>query len=75
MTHCVEGYIVEFTYHQVVIKDFKDLKHVLATKIVDDIMYFYIFNNYGSSPFPLVSIFSYRLLEKTLASVIWSFKV
>ena len=37
--------------HQVVIKDFKDPKHVLATEIVDDITRLYKFNNFGSSPF------------------------
>jgi hypothetical protein len=37
ITHSGEGKIVEFSPHQVVIKDLKDPKHVLATGIVDDI--------------------------------------
>ena len=41
-----------FTPHQFVIKDFKDLQHVLTTRIVDDITRFYKFNNFGSSPLP-----------------------
>ena len=50
------GKTVEFTPHQVEIKDFKDPKHVLATKIVENIAKFYKFNNVGSSPFPSVVI-------------------
>ena len=41
-----------FTPHQVVIKNFKDPKHVLATIIVDDITKLYKFNNFGSSSLP-----------------------
>jgi hypothetical protein len=37
ITHSSEGKTVEFSPHQVVIKDLKDPKHVLATGIVDDI--------------------------------------
>jgi hypothetical protein len=37
ITHSGEGKTVEFSPHQVVIKDLKDPKHVLATGIVDDI--------------------------------------
>jgi hypothetical protein len=37
ITHSGEGKIVEFSCHQVIIKDLKDPKHVLTTGIVDDI--------------------------------------
>ena len=37
ITLSVEGKTIDFSPHQVVIKDLKYLKHVLATKIVDDI--------------------------------------
>ena len=54
ITHSGEGETVIFTPHQVVIKDFKYPQHVLATKIVDNISRLYKFNNFRSSPFPLV---------------------
>jgi hypothetical protein len=56
ITHLGEGKIVEFSPHQVVIKDLKDPKHVLATGIVDDITRLYKFDNFGSSSFS--SVFS-----------------
>ena len=56
ITHSGEGKTATFTPNQVVIKDFKDPQHVLATKIVDDITRLYKFNNFGSSPFPSVFI-------------------
>ena len=56
ITHLDEGKTVTFTPHQVVIKDFKDPKHVLATRIVDHITRLYKFNNFGSSPFPSVFV-------------------
>jgi hypothetical protein len=37
ITHSGEGKTVEFSPHQVVIKDLEDPKHVLATGIADDI--------------------------------------
>jgi hypothetical protein len=37
ITHLGEGKTVEFSPHQVVIKDLKDPKHVLTTIIIDDI--------------------------------------
>jgi hypothetical protein len=37
ITHSGEGKTVEFSPHQVVIKDLKDPKHVLATRTADDI--------------------------------------
>jgi hypothetical protein len=56
ITHLGEGKIIEFSPHQVVIKDLKDLKHVLATRIVDDITMLYNFDNFGSSSFPSVFV-------------------
>jgi hypothetical protein len=57
ITHSGEGKtIVEFSPHQVVIKDLKDPKHVLATGIVDDITRLYKFDNFGSSSFPSVFV-------------------
>jgi hypothetical protein len=55
ITHSSEGKTVEFSPHQVVIKDLKDPKHVLATRIVYDITRLYKFDNFGSSYF--LSIF------------------
>jgi hypothetical protein len=52
ITHSGEGKTVEFSPHQVLIKDLKDLKHVFATGIVDDITRLYKFDNFGSSSFP-----------------------
>jgi hypothetical protein len=51
ITHSSEGKTVEFSPHQVVIKDLKDPKHFLATRIVDDITRLYKFDNFGSSAF------------------------
>jgi hypothetical protein len=51
ITHSGEGQTIEFSPHQVVIKDLKDPKHVLATGIVDDITKLYKFDNFGSSYF------------------------
>jgi hypothetical protein len=51
ITHSGEGKTVDFSPHQVVIKDLKDPKHVLATRIVDDITRLYKFDNFGSSSF------------------------
>jgi hypothetical protein len=56
ITHSGEGKTVDFSPHQVVIKDLKDPQHVLATGIVDDITRLYKFDNFGSSSFPLVSV-------------------
>jgi hypothetical protein len=47
ITNSGEGKIVEFSPHQVIIKDLKDPKHVLATRIVDDITRLYKFENLG----------------------------
>jgi hypothetical protein len=56
ITHSGEGKIIEFSPHQVVIKDLKDPKHVLATGIVDDITRLYKFDNFGSSSFSSVFV-------------------
>jgi hypothetical protein len=58
ITHSGEGKTVEFSPHQVVIKDLKYPKHVLATRIVDDITRLYKFDNFGSSSFSSVFFFS-----------------
>jgi hypothetical protein len=52
ITHSGEGKTVEFSSHQVVIKDLKYHNRVPATEIVDDITWLYKFDNFGSSSFP-----------------------
>jgi hypothetical protein len=55
ITHLGEGKTVEFSPHQVVIKDLKYPKHVLTTGIgVDDITRLYKFDNFGPSSFPSI---------------------
>jgi hypothetical protein len=56
ITHSGESKTVEFSPHQVVIKDLKDPQHVLATGIVDDITRLYKFDNFGSSSFQSVFV-------------------
>jgi hypothetical protein len=56
ITHSGEGKTIDFSPHQVVIKDLKDPKHVLATGIVDDITRLYKFDNFGSSTFSSVFV-------------------
>jgi hypothetical protein len=56
ITHSGEGKTVEFSPHQVIIKDLKDPKHVLATGIADDITRLYKFDNFGSSSFSSVFV-------------------
>jgi hypothetical protein len=56
ITHSGEGKIVEFSPHQVVIKDLKDPNHVLATGIADDITRLYKFDKFGSSYFSSVFV-------------------
>jgi hypothetical protein len=51
ITHSGEGKTIEFSPHQVVIKDIKDHNHVLATGIVDDINRLYKFDKFASSSF------------------------
>ena len=59
-----EGGTIEFTPHQVVIKDFKHLKHVLIMGIIDDITRLHRFNNSRSSPFSFVFIYPSGDLSK-----------
>jgi transposase InsO family protein len=56
ITHLGEGKTVEFSPHQVVIKDLKYPKHVIATGIADDITKLYKFDNFGSSSFSSVFV-------------------
>jgi hypothetical protein len=56
ITHSSEGKTIEFSHHQVVIKDLKDPKNVLATRIVDDITRLYKFDNFGSSSFSSIFV-------------------
>ena len=56
ITHSGEGKIVEFSPHDVVIKDLKDPKHILATGIADDSKRLYKFDNFGSSSLPSVFV-------------------
>jgi hypothetical protein len=56
ITHSSEGKTVQFSLHQVVIKDLKDPKYVLANRIVDDITRLYKFDNFGSLSFPSVCV-------------------
>jgi hypothetical protein len=51
-----EGKTIEFSPHQVVIKDLKDPRHVLTIGIVDDITKLYKFDNFGSSSFPSIFV-------------------
>jgi hypothetical protein len=56
ITHSGEGKTIDFSPHQVVIKDLKYHKHVLAIGIVDDITRFYMFDAFGSSYFSSVFV-------------------
>jgi hypothetical protein len=56
ITRLSEGKTLEFSPHQVVIKDLKHPNHVLTTGIVDDITKLYKFDNFGSSYFPSVFV-------------------
>jgi hypothetical protein len=56
ITHSGEGKTIEFSPHQVVIKDLKYPKHVLAIGIADDISRLYKFDNFGSSSFSSVFV-------------------
>ena len=56
ITHLGEGKTVEFSPHDVVIKDLRDPRHILATEIADDSTRLYKFNNFGSSTLPLVFV-------------------
>jgi hypothetical protein len=56
ITHSSDGKTVEFSPQQVVIKDLKDPKHVLAIRTVEDITRLYKFENFGSSSFSPVFV-------------------
>jgi hypothetical protein len=56
ITHLGEGKTVEFSPQQVVIKDLKDPKNVLATGIAKYITRLYKFDNFGSSSFSSVFV-------------------
>eukprot|EP00253_Pinus_taeda_P028641 PITA_28641 len=56
ITHSGEGKIVEFSPHDVVIKDLRDPKQILATGIADDSTRLYNFHNFGSSNLPSVFV-------------------
>jgi hypothetical protein len=75
ITHSGEGKTVEFSPHQVVIKDLKDPKHVLATGIVDDITRLYKFDNFGSSSFSSVFVAHSDDLSKLWHEQVWSSKL
>ena len=55
-TYSNESKTVEFSPHQVVIKDLKYLRHVLATRIIDDITKLYKFDDFSSSSIPSVFV-------------------
>eukprot|EP00253_Pinus_taeda_P021452 PITA_21452 len=56
ITHSGEGKIVEFSPHDVVIKDLRDPKQILATGIADDSTRLYKFHNFGLSNLPSVFV-------------------
>ena len=47
ITHLGEGKTVEFSLHDVVIKDLRDPRKIFATGITDDSTRLYKFNNFG----------------------------
>lgn len=56
ITHSGEGKIIEFSPHDVVIKDLRDPRQILANGIIDDSTRLYKFNNFGSSNPPSVFV-------------------
>jgi len=56
ITHSGESKIFEFSPHDVVIKDLRDPRQILATGMADDSTRLYKFNNLGSSTLPLVFV-------------------
>jgi hypothetical protein len=52
ITHLGEGKSIDFSPHQVVLKDLKVPKHVIAIEIFDDITRLYKFDNFRSSSLP-----------------------
>jgi hypothetical protein len=64
ITHSGEGKTIDFSPHQVVIEDLKYPKHVLATRITDDITRLYNFENFGSSSFSSIFVAHRDYLRK-----------
>jgi hypothetical protein len=56
ITHSSEGKTIEFSPHQVVIKDLKYPKHILSIGTIDDITRLYKFDNFASSSFSSVFV-------------------
>jgi len=56
ITHSGEGKTVEFSPHNVVIKDLRDPRQILATRMANDSIRLYNFNKFGSSTLPLVFV-------------------
>ena len=56
ITHSGEGKNIFFTALQVVIRNLKYPRHVLATRSVNDIIRLYKFDKFGSSYLPLVFV-------------------
>eukprot|EP00253_Pinus_taeda_P028485 PITA_28485 len=56
ISHSGEGKIVEFSPQDVVIKDLKDPRQILATSIANDSTRLYKFHNFGSSNLPSVFV-------------------
>eukprot|EP00253_Pinus_taeda_P029052 PITA_29052 len=56
ITHLGEGKIVEFSPHDIVIKDLRDPRQILATGIADDSTRLYKVNKFGSSTLTLVFV-------------------
>jgi len=54
--HSGEGKVVEFSPHDVVIKDLRDPRQILDTDIANDSTRLYNFNNFGSSTLPSVFV-------------------
>ena len=56
ITHSSEGKIVEFSPHDIVIKDLRDPRQILATDIVYDSTRLYKFNNFRSLTLPSIFV-------------------
>ena len=56
ITHSGEGKTTKFSPHDVVIKDLRDPRHILATRIVDDSTRLYKFEKFVSSCLPSIVV-------------------
>jgi hypothetical protein len=74
ITHSCESKTVDFSPHQIVIKDLKDRKNFLVTIIVDNITRLYKFDNFGSSSFLSMFFFHSDDFRKILHEF-WSSKL